>query len=77
MIVKIRSDRLRQIVSAAVDQGFTVEHGTRHPALICPVCGHHEIITTSGRQLHHEIRNKISRLRRHGLVFEGRGGEHV
>lgn len=76
-VASIRSDFLRSIVKAAIEQGFTLEWGGKHPALICPVCGHPEIITTTGKQAFHESRNKACRLRRHGLLWKGRGGQHV
>jgi hypothetical protein len=72
-----RSDFLREITREAVKQGFTLDTTGRHPALICPVCGHSEIITGSGQQRFHESRNKAARLRRHGLVWKGRGGQHA
>lgn len=72
-----RSDFLRDLVKAAVSQKFEFDNGGRHPALVCPVCGHREVITKTGRQTFHESRNKAARLRRHGLLWEGRGGEHV
>lgn len=73
----IRSDFLRSVIKAAVAQDFTVDPGGRHPALVCPVCGHHETITTSGQMRHHEAKDKISRLRKHGLVWKGQGGIHA
>lgn len=76
-IAGIRSDFLREIAKAAITQDFTLEWGGKHPVLICPVCGHRETITASGKQSHHESRNKASRLRRHGLMWKGRGGTHV
>ena len=73
----IRSDFLRAVVKAAVSQDFTIDHGGKHPALVCPVCGHHETITTTGQQRHHEAKSKITRLRKHGLVWKGQGGQHA
>lgn len=73
----IRSDFLREIVKTATQQGFELEKGGKHPALVCPVCGHREVITATGKQNFHESRSKASRLRRHGLVWQGRGGKHV
>lgn len=73
----IRSDFLRQVVKAAQEQNFTVDYGGKHPALVCPVCGHPEVITTTGKQRHHEARNKICRLRKHGLIWKGIGGTHA
>jgi hypothetical protein len=73
----IRSDFLREIVKAAIKQGFRMDWGGNHPALICPVCGHREVITMTGKQTFHESRNKATRLRRHGLMWKGRGGQHV
>lgn len=75
--MRIRSDVLRQVIRAAVAQGFVNDETSRHPALVCPVCGHREIYTQSGRQVNHEIRGKISRLRKHGLMFKGLGGKHA
>lgn len=72
----IRSDRLRKLIAAAIDQGWQHETGGKHPMVICPVCGHEEIYTASGRQFHHEIKSKISRLRWHGLIFDGIKKEH-
>lgn len=76
-VLRVRSDRLRKVIKAAVSQGFVPESGGSHPALVCPVCGHREIYTASGKQHEHEIKKKIVRLRKHGLIFEGRGGDHV
>lgn len=73
----IRSDFLRAITREAIKQGFRLDWTGRHPALICPVCKHPEIITGSGKQTFHESRSKATRLRRHGLLWQGRGGEHV
>lgn len=71
-----RSPDLRDLVRAAVDQDFELDDQGRHPKLICPVCGHPEIITTSGRMVGHEFQHKVTRLRRHGLFYRGRGGSH-
>lgn len=72
-MIKARSDRLRKLITAAVDQNWGHEIGGKHPVIICPTCGHREIYTATGRQHVHEIKKKISRLRRHGVIFEGRG----
>jgi hypothetical protein len=76
-IAGIRSDFLREIVKEAVAQKFAFEWGGKHPVLVCPVCGHRETITASGKQTFHESRNKVCRLRRHGLLWKGIGGKHV
>lgn len=73
----IRSDYLRALAREAVRQGWSIEWGKRHPELVCPVCGHRETITCTGKQQLHESRNKATRLRRHGLLWKGRGGVHV
>lgn len=73
----IRSDLLRAVVKAAVKQKFTLDWEGNHPALICPTCGHREVITATGKQAHHESRNKICRLRHHGFTWKGIGGEHA
>ncbi len=73
----IRSDKLRSVVKAAKAQGFEHDKTGNHPALVCPMCGHREVYTASGVMKHHEMRAKISRLRKHGLWFEGVGGEHA
>ncbi len=72
-----RSDFLRDLVKAAVRQGFGVDRSGNHPSLVCPVCGHREVITSTGKQAFHESRNKATRLRRHGLIWKGRGGQHA
>lgn len=77
MRARIRSDFLRALVHEAVDQGFTYDPDGRHPALVCPVCGHRESITLTGKQKFHESRNKACRLMRHGLSWQGRGGKHA
>jgi hypothetical protein len=76
-IGRIRSDLLRAVVAEAVKQSFELDWSGNHPALICPVCKHREVITATGKQSFHESRNKVCRLRRHGLMWKGRGGEHV
>jgi hypothetical protein len=73
----IRSDFLRDLVKTAVKQDFLFDPGGKHPVLVCPVCGHRETITATGKQKFHESRNKAARLRRHGLIWQGRGGKHV
>jgi hypothetical protein len=72
----IRSDKLRRLISAALSQGWQHDIGGSHPRVVCPVCGHREVYTASGRQHEHEIKKKIARLRRHGVLFDGRGGQH-
>lgn len=72
----IRSDKLRKLIKAAISQGWQPETGGSHPMIVCPTCGHREVYTASGRQHVHEIKKKITRLRRHGVFFEGRGGSH-
>lgn len=75
---RFRSDYLRRMVREALDQeAFEWDWRGRHPALVCVVCGHREIITLSGRQQQPEIKKKACRLRRHGLEWEGRGGVHA
>jgi predicted RNA-binding Zn-ribbon protein involved in translation (DUF1610 family) len=71
-----RSADLRQVVRAAVDQDWELVNGGKHPALVCPVCGHQEIVTKSGCQRQHEFKSKIGRLRKHGFVWKGQGGNH-
>jgi len=73
---KVRSDKLRKLIMTAVRQGWRSDLCGNHPSIVCPVCGHREIYTTSGRMHTHEIKKKIARLRRHGLIFDGRGGIH-
>lgn len=72
-----RSDLLREVVRTALDDGWELVRGSTHPKLVCPVCGHAEIVTQSGRQCRHEIRNKVSRLRKHGLTWRGQPGAHT
>jgi hypothetical protein len=72
----MRSDFLRELTKAALAQGFVLDPGGKHLALICPVCSHREVITKSGRQTHHEAKSKVSRLRHHGLIWKGTGGRH-
>lgn len=67
---------LRRLITAALKQGWGHRTGGAHPMVICPVCGHEEIYTPSGRQHEHEIKKKIARLRKHGMIFDGRGGIH-
>jgi hypothetical protein len=67
---------LRRLITAAVRQGWQSSTGGKHPMVICPVCKHEEIYTKSGRQHEHEIKKKIARMRKHGVIFDGRGGIH-
>jgi predicted RNA-binding Zn-ribbon protein involved in translation (DUF1610 family) len=77
LVTHIRSDLLRQVVRTALDAGFELNPRGSHPKLVCPDCGHAEIFTFTGRQHHHEIKGKISRLRKHGLPWQGQPGVHT
>jgi hypothetical protein len=78
--VTFRSDQLRAIYREAIEQRFTSGfHGSQHVFVECPQpeCEHREILTTTGRAYEHELKKKICRLRKHGFVWKGRGGQHV
>jgi hypothetical protein len=74
-----RSDLLRRLIDEAEEQGVAELDQSRgnHPALVCLTCGHREIVSTTAKLLGHEAKNKITRLRRHGLSWQGRGGTHA
>jgi hypothetical protein len=73
-----RSDLLRRLVDAAEEQKvFELDRSRgKHPALVCLTCGYREIVSNTARLMDHEGKNKIGRLRRHGLLWQGRGGTH-
>jgi hypothetical protein len=73
---RIRSDVLRRLIDCALKQGWQHKIGGAHPMIVCPICGHREIYTMTGKQHEHEIKKKIARLRKHGVLFNGRGGIH-
>lgn len=79
MKYRFRSDYLQKIFNAAVKQNFEPGNlpGSTHVYLRCLQCGHREIFTTTGRGRLHETKKKINVLRRHGLIFDQRGGGHA
>jgi hypothetical protein len=76
--IRFRSDLLRRLVDAAEEQKvFELDRSRgKHPALVCLACGYREIVSTTAKLMDHESKNKITRLRRHGLRWQGRGGTH-
>lgn len=75
----IRNKRLLDLAKTAVAQKFELgATKNRHAYLQCPSCSEHitfsKNISSSDRRAYLNVR---SRLRRHGLVHQGGGGEHT
>lgn len=73
------SDMLRQLYEEGVKQGWRPEDNRKsgHAYLYCPRCPYREAFSKSGRGFPPEIGRKVTAMRRHGLVWKGRGGEHT
>lgn len=75
------SDRYRDIYKEAIRQGWipVERRKSGHKYLVCPHpdCNFREIFSTTGRGQYRELRNTVTALRRHGFLWEGRGGKHI
>lgn len=75
------SDMLRNLYDAAVAQGWRPERQAKsgHAHVYCPTPGCHfrESFSLSGRGRPHEVAAKVNAMRKHGLIWKGRGGEHT
>ena len=77
----MRAGPMRDLYREAVRQGF-VEMGINgggHPVIQCPTprCGYPVAFSISSSGNGRGVLNLISRLRHHGLLWEGRGGGHT
>ncbi|MFF2941231.1 hypothetical protein ACFVSQ_15460 [Streptomyces niveus] len=75
----IRDGRLREMARAATKQDFELGlTANRHAYLRCPTCSTRITFskTASGGSSRVSL-NILTRLRKHGLAYEGRGGEHT
>lgn len=82
MKVRFRSKNFREIYLEAIDQGFEGgrQQGSGHYYLRCPKkgCGYTHTFSASVSDSHAEkVHNFVTSMRRHGFVWEGRGGEHT
>lgn len=74
----IRCDLYRKLYREGMKQGFSPGRmSTNHLTLTCPVCGHIEQFSTTGRGIGHEAKMKLSAMRKHGLAWGGQPGKHV
>jgi len=75
------SDQLGSIFTEAVRQGWTPDEKRKsgHAYITCPhpECHHREVFSRTCNAAMHKLQNKISAMRKHGFVWQGRGGEHV
>jgi hypothetical protein len=76
------SDVLRDLYRAAIRQKWRAEYGKRgsgHAYVYCPQegCYFREAFSLSGRGWPHEIASKVGNMRKHGLMWKGRGGKHT
>jgi len=75
----IRHKGLRKVAKAAREQGFELG-ATRgdHVYLRCPTCLERLTFSMTVSESHERVVPKfVCRLRQHGLVYDGRGGEHT
>lgn len=75
------SDMYRNVYKEAVRQGWVPQHKGRspHAYLLCPHpgCHYRQAFSTTGRSHKCEFQNHIAGMRKHGFVWQGRGGEHT
>lgn len=76
-----RSDQARDLYNEAVQQGWRPLSvgGSGHVYIGCPRWGCFFQVTFSGSGLYRprELNNQICLMRRHGLTWRGRGGQHT
>lgn len=75
----IRNGRLRDLAKTAQKQHFELGQ-TRHDHLYlqCPTCAHPTTFSkTVSDHDKHAYLEVLNRLRKHGLTYNGRGGEHT
>lgn len=76
-----RSDQARDLYNEAVKQGWRplAIGGGGHASVSCPRrgCAFQVVFSTSGKYWPRELNNQITLMRRHGLVWQGRGGAHT
>lgn len=81
MKVRFRSTDMRKLYKEAVAQGFRPIHGPRapHVYLLCPHpdCHYRQTLSTTDTGVVRNLKNYIADLRRHGLIWQGRGGKHT
>lgn len=82
MKVRFRSKTFRKIYLEGINQGFEggYQQGSKHYYLRCPKkdCGFACTFSSTVSDAHPEkVRNFVAEMRRHGFVWEGRGGEHT
>lgn len=79
---RFRSKVLSEVYEEAIRQKFkpSYQQGSGHFCLTCPArgCGYtHTLSTTMGDAYKQKTLNLITEMRRHGFVWQGRGGEHT
>lgn len=77
-----RSDQAKVLYDEAIRQGWwpPKDKGkSGHFFLRCPArrCAFEVPFSTTGKYNPRELKNQIAIMRRHGMVWQGRGGEHV
>jgi hypothetical protein len=74
LLIRFRSANLRRLCERAVSQGFGQRvTGSGHLGIVCPTCGHVTIFSGTQRDVTpFKFENQLSRLRNHGLEWEGK-----
>lgn len=75
----IRDSRLRELAKAATKQDFELGlTANRHAYLRCSTCSTRITFSkTAPASSSRAYLSILTRLRKHGLTYEGRGGEHT